>query len=139
MQETLLMILTVVGIIAIIVLILVLMRVFNLLKTVNQMVEQSTTSIHVLTKDVDQLSVEVEGLLNKSNHLLNDINLKLEKTDPVFAALGDLGVSVSHINESATKLTKNVKLKRQSGATGNSSNAIKIGKTLFKLLTKTKK
>lgn len=136
MQEVLLVVLTGVSIIAILALIVVLLRVVKLLNTVNQLVEQSKTSITVLTKDVDQLALEVEGLLHKSNHLLNDINGKLAKTDPVFAALGQLGVSVSHINESATKFTKNVTLNRQKG---QGSRAIKIGKTLFQLLTKTKK
>ncbi len=38
---------------------------------------------------------QVEGLLVKGNHLLNDINGKVETIDPLFTAVADLSASVS--------------------------------------------
>ena len=62
------------------------------------------TTIDVVTKDVDNLSIEVEGLLNKANTLVDDVNGKLSKTDPFIVAIGDLGTSVSDLNDSTRKI-----------------------------------
>ena len=66
-------------------------------------------SIKIITKDVDQLSIEVEGLLNKSNSLVDDLNGKLAQTDPLFKAVGDLGTSVSGVQASTRKVTQSFK------------------------------
>lgn len=71
-------------------------------------VKRVNTTLDVVTKDVDNLSVEVEGLLNKANSLVDDVNGKLGKTDPLFTAIGDLGVTVSDLNDSTKNLTVNL-------------------------------
>lgn len=84
---------------------------FNLskiLKDFNDTVSRINTTINVLTKDVDNLSIEVEGLLNKANTLVDDVNGKLSKTDPLFVAIGDLGITVSDLNESTKQMTSNL-------------------------------
>ena len=45
----------------------------------------------VVTKDVDALSIEVQGLLNKSNVLLDDVNGKVAQVDPLFKQSGTSG------------------------------------------------
>ena len=71
-------------------------------------VKRVNTTLDVVTKDVDNLSVEVEGLLNKTNSLVDDVNGKLGKTDPLFTAIGDLGVTVSDLNDSTKNMTVNL-------------------------------
>lgn len=71
-------------------------------------VKRVNTTLDVVTKDVDNLSVEVEGLLNKANSLVDDVNGKLGKTDPLFTAIGDLGVTVSDLNDSTKNMTVNL-------------------------------
>lgn len=51
----------------------------QILKDVNETVAKLNTTIDVVTKDVDNLSIEVEGLLNKANTLVDDVNGKLSK------------------------------------------------------------
>ncbi|MBZ6526187.1 DUF948 domain-containing protein [Aerococcaceae bacterium DSM 111021] len=80
----------------------------QILKDVNETVTKLNTTIDVVTKDVDNLSIEVEGLLNKANTLVDDVNGKLSKTDPLFVAIGDLGTSVSDLNDSTKNMTSNL-------------------------------
>ena len=80
----------------------------QILKDVNETVAKLNTTIDVVTKDVDNLSIEVEGLLNKANTLVDDVNGKLSKTDPLFVAIGDLGTSVSDLNDSTKNMTSNL-------------------------------
>lgn len=80
----------------------------KILKDVNDTVSKLNTTIDVVTKDVDNLSIEVEGLLNKANTLVDDVNGKLSKTDPLFVAIGDLGTSVSDLNDSTKNMTSNL-------------------------------
>ena len=83
---------------------------FNkIMKEVKQTVVEVNDSIKIITKDVDQLSIEVEGLLNKSNSLIDDLNGKLAQTDPLFKAVGDLGTSVSGVQASTRKVTQSFK------------------------------
>ena len=80
-------------------------KVMDELKTTVQRVNKT---LDIVTKDVDNLSVEVEGLLNKANTLVDDVNGKVSKTDPLFTAIGDLGVTVSDLNDSTRQLTVNL-------------------------------
>ena len=83
---------------------------FNkIMKEVKQTVVEVNDSIKIITTDVDQLSIEVEGLLNKSNSLVDDLNGKLAQTDPLFKAVGDLGTSVSGVQASTRKVTQSFK------------------------------
>ena len=87
---------------------LVLKKLSGVLLRLHTTVDKANEAIGVVTKDVDQLSIEVEGLLNKVNTLVDDINGKLEKTDPLFTAIGDVGESVSGIQASTKKVSKSL-------------------------------
>ncbi|MEG2644894.1 MAG: DUF948 domain-containing protein, partial [Enterococcus sp.] len=93
-------------------------------------VTEANTTIDVLTKDVDLLMQQVEGLLVKGNHLLNDINGKVETIDPLFTAVADLSESVSALNNSSRNLAVKV------GGVGKNaakvSAAGKVGTTTMK-------
>lgn len=80
----------------------------TIMKEIRDTVQRLNSTIDIVTKDVDNLSIEVEGLLNKANTLVDDVNGKLSKTDPLFTAIGDLGVTVSDVNSSTKQLTSNL-------------------------------
>lgn len=103
----------------------------NVVKEVNTTVEELNETITVLTKNTDHLLVEVEGLLNKSNTTLDDLNGKLGLTDPLFKAVGDLGSSVSDLNHATKKLTGQLGSKSQAGSTFGMTK--KIGERVAKL------
>jgi uncharacterized protein YoxC len=78
------------------------------MKEVTGIVNEANESVKVVTKDVDALSIEVQGLLNKSNVLLDDVNGKVAQVDPLFKAIGDIGVTVSDVNDSTRNLVLNI-------------------------------
>ncbi|XJS11488.1 DUF948 domain-containing protein [Aerococcaceae bacterium WGS1372] len=104
----------------------------KILEEIKDTVNRLNTTIDVVTKDVDNLSIEVEGLLNKANTLVDDVNGKLSKTDPLFTAIGDLGVTVSDLNDSTKNMTSNllkgVTKKKQSPIEKFVSSAKGLGK-----------
>ena len=81
-------------------LVLAIRKATKILDDVSKIAEEANNSITVITKDVDHLAIEVEGLLNKTNTLMDDLNGKISKTDPLFTAIGDIGVTVSDVNQS---------------------------------------
>lgn len=91
--------------VAILILVISIVRSLNkvpkILNDIQETVQRVNTTIDVVTKDVDGLSIEVEALLNKTNRLMDDVNGKLGKTDPLFSAIGEIGETVSEINDSA--------------------------------------
>ena len=88
--------------------VVVLLKVSKVVGKLDTTVDEANKSLSIITKDADHLLVEVEGLLNKSNTTLDDVNGKLMLTDPLFKAVGDLGHSVSNLNNSASNLTNQV-------------------------------
>lgn len=80
----------------------------NVIKEVETTVQNVNKTLDVVTKDVDNLSLEVEGLLNKANTLVDDVNGKVGKTDPLFTAIGDLGLTVSDLNDSTRQMAANL-------------------------------
>lgn len=106
-------------------------RAGNVVKELNTTVGEVNDTITVLTKNTDHLLVEVEGLLNKSNTTLDDLNGKLVLTDPLFKAVGDLGSSVSDLNLATKKLTGQLSNKSQAGSTLGMTK--KIGEKVAKL------
>ncbi|MBT2731314.1 DUF948 domain-containing protein [Carnobacterium sp. ISL-102] len=117
-------------------LIIVLLKVSKVIGEVQTTVNEANKSISILTKDADSLLIEVEGLLNKSNATLDDVNGKLGKTDPVFKAIGDLGATVSSLNDSTRNLSSHV-----TGATKKTAQAgmvSKMGKTAVNMNKKRK-
>ena len=104
----------------------VIVKVSPILSKLNKTVENMNHSLEIITKDVDSLSIEVEGLLNKAN--VDDINGKLKATDPLFTAAGDLGVTISDVNASSRNLaTKAVKLSK----TSRVATAVNFGRAFF--------
>lgn len=85
-----------------------LFKLSKVMTDVRETVRRLNSTIDIVTKDVDNLSIEVEGLLNKANTLVDDVNGKLSKTDPLFAAIGDVGTTVSDLNESTKQMTSNL-------------------------------
>lgn len=85
-----------------------LLKVSKVVGKLDTTVDEANKSLSTITKDADHLLVEVEGLLNKSNTTLDDVNGKLGMTDPLFQAVGDLGVTVSDLNDSAVNLASSV-------------------------------
>lgn len=85
-----------------------LIKLAKVLGELKQTVERVNRTLDVVTKDVDSLSSEVEGLLSKANVLVDDVNGKVSKTDPLFTAIGDLGITVSDLNDSTRQLTVNL-------------------------------
>ncbi|WP_245920566.1 DUF948 domain-containing protein [Alkalibacterium olivapovliticus] len=94
----------------------VLFKVASVVTELNTTVEEANKSLNTITKDADHLLIEVEGLLNKSNTTLDDVNGKLGLTDPLFQAVGDLGESVSSLNDSTRNLTSHLASASKKGA-----------------------
>lgn len=86
----------------------------NVVEELNTTVKEANKTLAVVTKDADHLMIEVEGLLNKGNVTLDDLNGKLTLTDPVFKAVGDLGASVSDLNVATRNLTSSLAGKSKS-------------------------
>lgn len=76
--------------------------------SVTETVDEVTKTLAILKKDVDGLSLEAQGLLNKSNTLLDDVNYKVAKIDPLFTAVGDVGLSLSEVNGATRDLVLNI-------------------------------
>ena len=106
----------------------VIVKVSPILSKLNKTVENMNHSLEIITKDVDSLSIEVEGLLNKAYVLVDDINGKLKATDPLFTAAGDLGVTISDVNASSRNLaTKEVKISKKSRV----AKSVNFGRAFF--------
>ncbi|GEK92161.1 DUF948 domain-containing protein [Alkalibacterium kapii] len=109
-------------------LIYVLFKVAKMVSELNTTVEEANKSLSTITKDADLLLIEVEGLLNKSNVTLDDVNGKLSLTDPLFKAVGDLGESVSSLNNSTRNLSSHLASASKRGA--SIGIAKKVGSTM---------
>ncbi len=92
----------------VIALIYLLVKVANVVDDLSTTVEEANDSLSTITKDADRLLIEVEGLLNKSNVTLDDVNGKMILIDPLFKAVGDLGETVSDLNQSSRNLTSTI-------------------------------
>lgn len=89
-------------------LVYVLLKVADVITELNHTVSEANQALRTLTKDTDQLLVEVEGLLNKSNVTLEDVNGKMSLLTPLFKAIGDLGQTVSDLNASSRNLASSL-------------------------------
>ena len=106
-------------------------KIGSVVTELNTTVEEVNKTISVVTKNSDHSLIEVEGLLNKSNTTLDDVNGKLSLTDPLFKAVGDLGSSVSDLNNATRNLTTQLSGKAKPGSTVGISR--KIGKSVSNL------
>lgn len=89
-------------------LVYVLIKVANVVEELNKAVDEANTTLKVITKDTDHLLIEVEGLLNKSNVTLDDVNGKLGLLTPLFRSVGELGTTVSDLNNSSRNLASSL-------------------------------
>lgn len=89
-------------------LVLLLRQLTKTISEVTHTVNEANETIAVLRKDVDGISIEAQGLLNKSNVLLDDVNNKVAQVDPLFKAIGEIGVTVSDVNDSTRNLVLNI-------------------------------
>ncbi len=83
-------------------------RVSGVTKEVKETVAETNKTLDTINGELGILTKEVEGLLAKSNTLLEDVNGKVAAIDPVFTAIGELGESVSDLNQSTRQLTQRV-------------------------------
>lgn len=87
---------------------LILFNFAGVVKELRETVSKINETLSVVNRDADRILVEVEGIANKANHLVDDLNGKLGKTDPLFKAIGDVGASVSDLNESSKNIASNI-------------------------------
>lgn len=92
-----------------------LFQVLPILKEVRKTLEQTRETVSVLTTDADHLLVEVEGVVNKVKTTLDDVNHKLAETDPMFTAIGNVGTSITDVNQSTKNMIAKLSPKRRSG------------------------
>lgn len=62
---------------------------------------ETVKSLSKIADDADQLSRELDDILHNTNELLDDINEKSAALDPAVKAIGDLGQSVSDVNDAS--------------------------------------
>ncbi|APZ48658.1 general stress protein [Jeotgalibaca sp. PTS2502] len=110
-------------------LVLAIRKATKILDDVSKIAEEANNSITVITKDVDHLAIEVEGLLNKTNTLMDDLNGKISKTDPLFTAIGDIGVTVSDVNQSTRNLASSITSNKSSKTRKKASTMNNLGRT----------
>ncbi|QEA53443.1 DUF948 domain-containing protein [Loigolactobacillus coryniformis] len=115
-------------------LVILLRRVTKVMKEIQATVNEATRTVTVVTGDVDTLSKEVEGLLTKANVLLDDVNGKVANLDPVFQAAGDLGASVSDLNEASHNLVD--KISNVGATTAKASALSRVGASALRLYRK---
>ena len=72
-----------------------------------RVIDETEKTIKTLTSDVDVTLHHTNELLAKVNVLADDINVKVATIDPLFSAVADLSLSVSDLNDHATKTIPN--------------------------------
>ncbi len=83
------------------------------LNQLTKTMKETNTSITLLTRDMDNLSKEVEDVLGNTNSLLEDINKKSSQLDPAVKAVADVSQSVIDINDSLHEVTEKVNARRE--------------------------
>lgn len=118
-------------------LIIVLVRLSKVLNEVQTTVKTAEQSVKAVTTDVNALSNEMQELLVKTNALMLDINGKVETIDPVFKAAGDLGESLTDLNQGARQAVDHL---AQTGVAGGKAGlSFKVLQTAFSLARKLSK
>ncbi len=82
----------------------------------------------VITRDVDLISHEAEGIMANANELLEDVNGKVATIDPLFQAVADLSESTSDLNQATRRLAGRVNHTGKSKNTGKVATAMNVGK-----------
>lgn len=92
------------GMIAAIALVVLVIAVIWFLVQVVKSLNEAMKSVTNLTDQAMTLSKQADQLLQNTNELLADLNDKAEKVDPAFVAVGDVGQSISDLNEASRQL-----------------------------------
>lgn len=108
--------------------ILLLNKLTKVAKNLESTVVQVNHTIEVITTEVSGLSNEVKEILGQSKYLIKDLNNKLDKTNPIFTAIGDVGETVSDVNDSTRSLASKVTDKVSHLRTQKLRTMIKVGK-----------
>lgn len=74
------------------------------LKSTSKTMDEVAKSLEQMTGEVKGITDQAEKLMEKTNNLLEDINGKVAKVDPVFDAVGDIGVSLLGLSQSVREL-----------------------------------
>ena len=88
------------------------------LTQLSKTMKEANATITVLTRDMDNLSKEVEDVLGNTNSLLDDINKKSTQLDPAVKAVADVSQSVIDVNNSQHEMTENVNARREKAQLG---------------------
>lgn len=107
------------------------------LKHVVKTLEETTKSITTLTEDVNGIAGEVEELVSKTNVLMDDINSKSEKLDPLFDTMAELSESVSDLNTASRNVVEKVSDSAKSAT--QATMLFKASKQILKFYNKHKK
>lgn len=98
---------------------------------------QLSSTLNSVTQDVKLIAHDADDLLINTNDLLKDVNGKMVTVDPVFKAAGDLGTSVSELNESVRKI-KEKSGKKKSGLGFSLGTAATTANMFFNMRNKSK-
>lgn len=118
-------------------LVIFILRLIKLTAKIDQTVEGTNQTIEILTNDVTILTRQVEGILVKSNELLDDVNGKVATIDPLFTAVADLSESVSELNFASKNLVNKVGVVGKT--TAQATVAGKVGASALRFMKKKNK
>lgn len=69
--------------------------------------------LSALSQNIEDLTKELDGVLNNTNELLTDVNDKAEMITPAVQALADVGQSVSDVNTASRHFVQKVSMHHQ--------------------------
>nr|WP_243864274.1 DUF948 domain-containing protein [Alkalibacillus almallahensis] len=107
------------------------------LKSVTKTLENVASTVGGLEGQLEGVTKETELLLNKTNHLAEDIAGKTEKVNVLFDGIKGIGYTVNQFNESLQKLSEELEEQANEHA-AQTSQTIKWGEAAIHLWKKYK-
>ncbi|MET3682676.1 uncharacterized protein YoxC [Alkalibacillus flavidus] len=107
------------------------------LKSVTRTLDNVATTVEGLEGQLQGVTKETELLLNKTNHLAEDISGKTEKVNILFDGIKGIGYTVNQFNESLQKLSDELEDQANEHA-AQTSQTIKWGEAAIHLWKKYK-
>lgn len=108
------------------------------LKAAQHTLDNVASTLGGLEKQMEGISVETTALLNKTNHLADDIGDKSQKLNTLVDGVKGIGDSVQDFNESLHSISTNLKQSAQSN-TDTAAQAMKWGQVGMDLYKKWQK
>lgn len=127
-NDILIAILMIVSIVAILCLALVFKNLADTLQSLKTVLNETKETVTVITQDVHDIALETKSILN-------DVNHKLEKIDPLFSATGEVGETISKTNKLVVNTAVSIDKKRKRTRSSFSN----LTKNVFNLVKKIKK